>query len=145
MDGPTYTKMREGLRLQAYPDRGGNQAIGYGHNSPEITPGTIWTQAQCEAVFDQDYAAATSGAKQLIGLTWDLLDPIRQAALVDMVFEMGVGGVAEFRHMIAAVDAYRWSDAANSVIASAYASQVHARASGAAEMLEFGQWPDGFK
>lgn len=145
MDGPTYTKMREGLRLQAYPDRGGNQAIGYGHNSPEITPGTIWTLAQCEAAFDQDYAIATSGAEQLIGSIWDSLGPIRQAAVVDMVFEMGVGGVAKFHHMISAIQSCDWNSAANSVMASAYASEVHARASGTAEMLEFAQWPDGFQ
>lgn len=56
-------------RFKAYPDPGSVDGkpwtIGWGSTGPDITPTTIWTQAQCDARFDQDiqkYANAVSAA-----------------------------------------------------------------------------------
>jgi GH24 family phage-related lysozyme (muramidase) len=56
-------------RFKAYPDPGSVDGkpwtIGWGSTGPDITPTTIWTQAQCDARFDidiQKYANAVSAA-----------------------------------------------------------------------------------
>jgi GH24 family phage-related lysozyme (muramidase) len=59
----------EGCELKAYPDPGSADGkpwtIGWGATGPGINPGTVWTQAQADARFEQDlakYAAAVSKA-----------------------------------------------------------------------------------
>lgn len=39
-------KAYEGLRLEAYRDVGGVLTVGYGYTGPEVTPQTVWTEAQ---------------------------------------------------------------------------------------------------
>lgn len=62
-------KDRPDGRFQAYPDPGSVDGkpwtIGWGSTGPDVTPTTIWTQAQCDARFDVDiqkYANAVSAA-----------------------------------------------------------------------------------
>lgn len=49
-------KRRADGRFEAYPDPGSRNGmpwtIGWGSTGPDIGPGTIWTQAQCDARFD---------------------------------------------------------------------------------------------
>lgn len=56
-------------RFKAYPDPGsidGNPwTIGWGSTGPDVTPTTVWTQAECDARFDEEiqkYANAVSDA-----------------------------------------------------------------------------------
>jgi lysozyme len=59
----------EGCELKAYPDPGSANGkpwtIGWGSTGPGIGPGTVWTQEQADARFEQDlekYAAEVSKA-----------------------------------------------------------------------------------
>ena len=141
MDGPSYTRWREGCTLVARLDRGGNFAIGWGHNSPAITAATVWTQDQADGQFAIDYALARENASQVLGSGYLGLDMVRKAALVDMAYELGRAGLAQFRHMLSALSQGEWCLAAEACLASAYAAEVPARAAGAAHMLSTGQWP----
>ena len=64
----TCARALGGGRFAAYPDPGTGAApwtIGWGSTGPDIHPGLIWTQAQCDARFDVDmprYAAEVAHA-----------------------------------------------------------------------------------
>lgn len=50
-------KQFEGMETKAYPDPGTGGApwtIGYGHTGNDVRPGTVWNQAQAEAVLKTD-------------------------------------------------------------------------------------------
>jgi len=141
MTGERYTQLNEACNLTAKTDLGGNQVIGWGHNSPDIKPGTVWTQAQADAQFASDYARAKAQAATVLGDTWAGLDYVRQCALIDMAFELGGTGLAGFRRLLLAVSQRAWDVASAACLDSAYAKQVPTRANGTAYMLRTGQWP----
>lgn len=51
-------KKRPDGRFSSYPDPGSSDGkpwtIGYGSTGPDVVPGLIWTQAQCDVHFDTD-------------------------------------------------------------------------------------------
>lgn len=143
MDGATYTKLCEGLTLTAEKDTRG-WSIGYGHNSPDIGPDTVWSRDTAESVFAQDYAQARIGAEAVVGSAWSGLNEVRRAALTDMAYEMGVHGLAGFANTIAHVVRGQWQAAHDGVLLSAYAREVPERSHRTAFMLLTGQWPAGY-
>lgn len=58
-------------RFAAYPDPGSADGrpwtIGWGATGPDVTPGTIWTQAECDARFDRDIARYAAEVAAAIG------------------------------------------------------------------------------
>ncbi len=145
MDGLTYTKLNEGCRLTAYRDSvRGVWTIGYGCTGPGIIPGVTWTQAMANTQARLRYNTAMHQAAIDVGQTWDDLDPIRQAALTDMAYQMGGTGLAKFRHMLAAVAAGDWQGAHDACLASDYATQTPERAHRNAAILLTGQWQPGY-
>lgn len=77
-DGTGLIKRWEGCarkrsdgRFEAYPDPGSADGrpwtIGWGSTGPEVTPGTVWTQAQCDARFDRDLARYAGEVARAIG------------------------------------------------------------------------------
>jgi lysozyme len=138
MDGRQLTKLNEGLTLHAIPDTHG-YSIGYGHDG--ASAGDVWTVAQADAAFDDDYETATANAQRVYGSTWAALDEVRQAVLTDMAYELGGAGLHQFVNMIAAIRANNWQAAHDNCLASAYSHQVPARAERNANMLLTGEWP----
>lgn len=63
----------EGCKLTAYPDPGsadGNPwTIGWGSTGPGIQRGTVWTQAQADARFEQDLIKYAAAVSKVIGNT----------------------------------------------------------------------------
>ena len=60
---------RDGL-VEAYPDPGTGGApwtIGWGATGPDVGPGTVWTQAQCDARLQSDIARHAQNVAQAIG------------------------------------------------------------------------------
>lgn len=143
MTGERYTQINEGCILTAKPDRGGNQVIGWGHNGPDIKPGTVWTQAQADGQFALDYARAKGKAALVLGPAWSGLDYVRRCALIDMAFELGGAGLAQFHRMLLAIGQGAWDSASAACLDSAYAEQVPRRANANAAILATGKWPAG--
>jgi len=60
----------EGCKLTAYPDPGSRDGtpwtIGWGSTGPDITKGTVWTQAQADARFLRDVAKWEIGVNTLL-------------------------------------------------------------------------------
>jgi GH24 family phage-related lysozyme (muramidase) len=75
----------------AYPDPGTGGApwtIGWGTTGADVTPGTIWTKAQCDARLDQDvtaFALQVTSALGTAATTQNQFD-----ALVDFAYNLGI-------------------------------------------------------
>lgn len=132
----------EGRRSAAYPDpltRGSPWTIGVGHTGPEVRADSYWTEEQIDAALTTDILRATNGL--MLAYPWfaSLNDP-RQAVLVGMAFQMGLGGLAEFKHMLAAVRDEHWADAAQQMHLSNWYRQTPDRAGRLARQMETGEW-----
>lgn len=134
----------EGRKNATYKDSLGIPTIGIGHNiqAHPLPPGFVspLTDEQVDLLFQADLANAEAALRQ--HLPWvDSLSDARLAVLVDMVFNMGIGGVLGFPHTLAAIQAGNWQAAHDGMLASKWATQVGARAKEDAEMMLTGEWP----
>jgi lysozyme len=137
-------KKHEGLILTAKPDEKGKWCIGYGHDIPAPPAGTVptCTQAQADDWFSTDIALAALRAKSVIGVSpWLSFNPPRQAALIDMAYELGGEGLAGFHEMIDAARSWNWGVAWREALRSEWAKQVPSRAREDAMILLTGDWP----
>ena len=82
----------EGLRLEAYPDPGSKDGhpwtIGRGATGEGIHKGVRWTQAQCDARFEQDLARFSEGVAKLLGTA--PTTPNQYDALVSFSYNVGL-------------------------------------------------------
>lgn len=129
----------EGRRHDAYQDTRGIWTIGIGHTGPEVHEGLTWSDDEIDAQFDKDCQRAHDGIKA--ALPWfDTLDPVRQAYVISMAFQMGVAGVLQFKQTMAALRDQRWNDAAGGVRDSLWHRQTFLRAERCARAFETGEW-----
>ena len=66
-------------------------------------------------------------------------DDVRERAIINMGFNLGVRGLLSFRHMVDAIVDQRWDDAAAAMLDSLWAKQVGSRADRLAHMIKTGQ------
>lgn len=134
-----FIEDHEGRRVDAYIDSRGIPTIGVGFNlrRPDAREKISYdavcrrevslTDAQIDALLDADIAAAKVGARGCV-LGFGTLPPQAQMVIIDMVFNLGVGGFSAFRKMIAAVERGDWSAAAAEMRDSVWYHQVGRRA-----------------
>lgn len=130
----------EGCELHAYPDplSGGEPwTIGYGATGPDIGPSTVWTLEQAAASLGYRLEALCVALDGKIPW-WRTLNLPRQAVLLNLSYNVGVGGMLKFVHMLAAAQAGNFSEAADQMLASSWARQVRNRANRLAGQMESG-------
>ncbi len=134
--------------LTAYKDTKGLWTIGYGHKFPDQTvdyTGTCITADRAEALLETDVAGSQLQAAQLG--EWPHLDtPCRQNALIELVFNMGLGdayhGWKSFAHTRMAMVEQDWQTAHDQLLASKWMTDVGAvRANRIANYLLNGVYP----
>lgn len=126
-------KEAEGRSPRMYEDTLGNLTIGYGH---ALKTGPPLSDAAMDQILEDDLADAENRCRRF---AWfDQLDDVRQAVIVEMAFNLGLGGLAGFRKMIDALIAARYDEAAEELLDSRYARQVGARARRLAEEMRTG-------
>lgn len=116
----------EGESLTPYRDSLGHMTIGVGHF---VRPGdgfmgrSYIARAESRAQLDRDIDEAI---RQLTGaLPWaEMLDEVRARAFVELVFNVGIGGLLGFRKMLAHAKAGEWADAALDLMDSRWSRQV---------------------
>jgi len=135
---------KEGLKLEPYKCPTGHWTIGYGHNLEIDMANYHWINEKkkisvkdAEFLLAADVAVAIGNLHRVLPKFKTYSEP-RQIALLDMMFNLGIGTFLEFVRMIAAIEAEDWDEAARQVIASKYAKQVGPRATEVSQMLKEG-------
>jgi lysozyme len=125
----------EGRRNRMYLDSVGAWTIGVGHNLRDrgISDRAI------DVILEDDLLETE---KELIaGLPWVTdLAGARYGVLLNMCFNLGIGGLMGFKDMLAAVQAGAWDKAADAMRDSVWATQVGARASRLERQMVTGEW-----
>lgn len=122
----------EGMRLTPYVDTVGKITIGVGRN---LTDRGI-SEDEARIFLDADINHAIL---DLTVFPWfPDLDPVRQRAMVDLCFNIGLPRLKGFIKMLAAIQRQEWDRAARELVDSKYAQQVGPRAQTLAAMLRTG-------
>jgi lysozyme len=125
----------EGTRQFPYTDTGGTIAIGVGRN---LTREGV-SEDEISLMLSNDIAKATKLLTD--NLPWfSALDPARQGVLINMTFNMGIGGLLGFHKAFSAIQDGMWEQAAAEILASTWAAQVGPRAQRLADQLRTGVW-----
>jgi lysozyme len=68
------------------------------------------------------------------------LDPVRKAAMAELVFNLGLTRLKEFKKFLAFMVEERWTHAAGELLNSKWARQVGERAKVLAQQVQTGKW-----
>lgn len=145
-------KKHEGFEPDYYQCTADKKTIGYGRNvdnNPftdeelimlgrdnfDVTP---MTEDEAEVLLVNDVKKVEASIKQL--LPWHKLNSARQAVCTNMAFNLGTGGFSRFKRMVAAINDFYFEKAANEMLDSRWAKQVHGRAIELAEQMKTGHW-----
>lgn len=123
----------EGREERVYLDSLGNLTCGIGHLLAEgspVPPGAV------DAFFEMDMI----NARQCYDGLKLSLDPVREAALISMCFNMGYR-INQFQRMIGHLRREEYATAADEALNSRWKNQVKGRAFELARMIETGEWP----
>ena len=129
-------RLHEGVRSKVYLCSEGYETIGVGRN---ISPSGIGlSDDEIAYLLANDIARCEKEIAERFDW-FDDLDPVRQDALVDMAFNLGISRLAQFQNMIAALAEERFDDAAAEALDSKWARQVGQRAQTVAAMIRTGE------
>ena len=120
----------EGLRLKPYRDTVGKLTIGIGRNLDDVGI----SEHEAIAMLNSDIERTWADLDR-IAPWWQGLDDVRKRVLLNMAFNLGIGGLAKFKNTLAAVKEGRYADAADEMLASKWANQVGDRATRLAAMM----------
>jgi len=120
----------EGIRLTPYRDSVGKLTIGVGRNLDDVGI----TEDEARIMLRNDIEKAKAIPAKYVANFAELPKP-KQAALINMCFNLGERGFSNFRKMIAAISAYQFEEAAREMLDSRWATQVGNRATELANIM----------
>lgn len=124
----------EGSRSHAYLDTVGKVSVGVGRNLTDVG----LSESEIQTLLANDIAKVRA---QLAGYAWyQGLDPIRQGAIENMCFNIGLGGILHFPTMIHCLTVKDWQGASDAMLDSVWSKQVGARAFRLARQVLSGEW-----
>ena len=130
-------KRHEGFRPHVYLDTVGIPTGGYGH---AFQKGSHLSQEVCNLLFEDDYQQARADMERLINQYAFELNLVREAVLVDMLFNLGLTRLKGFKKMLTALQKGDWEAAANEMVNSTWYTQTKTRAVELVEMMRTGKW-----
>lgn len=125
----------EGIRRFPYYDSVGKITIGVGRNLSDVG----LDADEITFLLSNDIKHATTMLEANFPWTSGL-DEVRRGVLVNMCFNLGIGGLAGFRQTLSKIQAGDYSGAAQEMLQSKWAQQVGSRAQRLAVQLESGTW-----
>lgn len=136
--------IEEGDRSMPYRDSEGILTIGMGHNL-EASPLPLgWiaplTFAQIVQLRRMDILKAESALAIKLPWTIGLPEGPRKGALIDLVFNMGIGRVLKFVNFLAAFKAGDWIAAAAELLDSDYGRKLPTRSARLAKQIRDNAW-----
>lgn len=124
----TQIKEHEGFVPRVYKDSLGKRTIGYGHlcvEPEQWDDDKEYTKEELELVFDKDFDEALKNAESLIGDR--PVNFIAKQVLIEMVFQLGIGGVGKFKKMWSALDKEDYGEASFQMTQSRWHDQTPKR------------------
>jgi len=122
----------EGLRLKPYKCTAGKVSIGYGRNLDDMGISEVEAMVLLRHDIERCY-------DELNVFSWFAdLDQVRQEALIDMLFNLGLPTFLEFKKTLKFVAEGKYSQAAEEMLRSKWADQVGDRAKELAYMMDTG-------
>ena len=122
-------KLHEGFVPRTYADSLGKRTIGYGHlcvEPEQWDDDKEYTKEELNVVFEKDFNEALKNAEHLIGER-NINDTAKEV-IIEMVFQLGIGGVGKFKNMWSALDREDYGEASFQMLDSLWAKQTPARA-----------------
>jgi lysozyme len=128
----------EGMRLKPYEDTAGKVTIGVGRNLTDV--GITADEAMVLLSNDLENTTRRLCAVLPWAAALQTSDPIRFAALLNMAFNIGVGGLLHFQNMLSFVKAGAWVSAADEMLRSKWSTDVGHRAIRLSLQMKTGEW-----
>jgi len=125
----------EGLRLKPYRCTSGKLTIGIGRNLDDRGI----SQTEAYVLLENDIQNCEMQLVDEIPEIYNTLDEVRKSVLLNMCFNLGIGGLLEFNNTLAFIAAGDWERAANGMLASKWAKQVGRRAIELSELMRKGK------
>ena len=125
-------KRHEGQRFKPYRDTEGLLTVGYGRCMDRVP----FSLDEIELMLTNDIRRAKDGAESFF--VYSQLNDVRRGVLVEMIFQMGVGGVSKFKRFLAAALDEDWAESRAQMLDSKWAKQTPARANELADLFERG-------
>jgi len=122
-------KEHEGYVSTVYKDSLGFATIGYGHLIVDGDPyeeGQDYSKVILDEQFEKDFDIALSGAEKILGVSD--MNFKAKCVIIEMVFQLGIGGVSKFKKALKAVDEEDWDTAADEMLDSKWSKQTPERA-----------------
>ncbi len=138
-------KKHEGVRKFVYDDITGNSideacfvrgkpTIGVGRNLADRG----LDETEIEFLLDNDINDCIAEAQKF---RWfEALDPVRQAAVTELVFNLGLTRLSGFKKFLNFMNEHRYTQAAAELLDSKWAQQVKGRAVTISNMVKLGEW-----
>jgi lysozyme len=130
-------RVHEGVRKHVYLCSAGYETIGVGRNIADSGLGL--SDDEIDYLLENDI---TRCRKELETYSWfSDLDEVRQDALINMCFNLGLSRLANFKNALSSMAIGAYADAAEHFLDSRWASQVGNRAQEVAHMIRTGEYP----
>jgi lysozyme len=134
----------EGVEYTPYTDTTGNPTVGVGHNLNASPLPAGWTYPLNDAQVNQLLTTDLQDTFAQLNSNlpwWTTLDPVRQRVIANMAFNMGIATLLTFHNTLAAVQRGAYATAAAGMQASAWYTQVGARAQRLSQAMATGVMP----
>jgi lysozyme len=128
----------EGEVLHAYRDHLGYLTIGVGRLIDDRRGGGL-TREESAYLLRNDIARKQEEMDEKLPW-WRSLDGVRQGALTNMAFQLGVTGLCQFKTTLRHIEAGEWLEASASMLQSKWAAQTPERANRIALQFVTGAW-----
>jgi lysozyme len=138
MDLKSQLLREEGAESCAYQDSLGYWTIGVGRLIDSRKGGGL-SNEEIDFLLENDIKTKTR--EVLLALPWmPRLSEPRQAVLIGMAFQMGIGGLLRFHRMLGSVEDGQYGEAAMEMLDSLWAQQTPKRAARLAKQMLTGEW-----
>ncbi len=132
-------KRHEGVKSHAYKCTANMITVGVGRNIDE-NGGIGLSDDEINYLLENDIKRCK---QELISLSWFIdLDSVRQDAIVNLCFNLGLTRLMGFKNAMAAMAEGDYERAADEFYDSRWAKQVKSRADEVCEMIRTGRYPE---
>lgn len=130
-------RIHEGVRTHFYRCTSGLATIGVGRCIEEGSLGL--SDDEIDYLLENDIQRCK---QELVGLSWfSDLDPVRQDAIVNLCFNLGLTRLMGFKNAMGAMAVGDYQKAADEFLDSRWANQVGQRALDVTHMIRTGEYP----